>query len=297
MPDSRSLRVLLLTGKPQIRRDQSPMRCQHDPPVLQTAFAPGRIPAFVAVAAILPDIIRLGIHQLSPPGSEKGIHLPICLHIHRIAQHLPDPGTFPVPAPLLHALCPEPGCHLPQRYRRIRIQPIDQGKLCCLLRLRYIYRGMDTSQHCRDPPEAKGHGSPHVQPPVTAGGIGIRHPFLNGLPLQLGEHDADIEHGSAHRGTGIEFLGGGNELHSLLLELLHHPGKIQHRPTDPIQLVNDHCADLSCRHCRHHFPEGRALRILAAVATIRKAPAGRPPCLIPAQLQLLTDGNAVRFVH
>ena len=70
--------------------------------------------------------------------------------------------------------------------------------------------------------------------------VGVRDALLDGLPFQLGEHNADVQHGPPHWGGGVELFRGGNKLHVVLLEQLHHVRKIQNGAADPVQLVDDY---------------------------------------------------------
>ncbi len=149
------------------------------------------------------------------------------------------------------------------------------------------------------PPTAAGdrHPSAHVQAFSAAGKIGVRHPLLDGLPLQLGEDDADIQHGPANGGGGVEFLGGGYKFHAVLCEGVHHGGEVQNGAADAVQLVDDDLADEAPPHVGHELLKGGALRVLSAVAPVGVG-FGRPaPELVPAQLDLAFNGDAVGAVH
>ena len=57
-----------------------------------------------------------------------------------------------------------------------------------------------------------------------------------------GEHDTDIQHRPPHRGGGIKLFRRGHKLHIVLLEQLHHIGKVQNGTADTVELVNhDFC--------------------------------------------------------
>ena len=65
----------------------------------------------------------------------------------------------------------------------------------------------------------------HVKTFQAPGVISVRHALLDCLTFKLCEYDTDIQHGPSHRGRGVEFFGGGNKLHIVLLKQLHHVRK------------------------------------------------------------------------
>ena len=91
--------------------------------------------------------------------------------------------------------------------------------------------------------ETERGGPAHVETTLTPGIVSVGYTFLDCLSLQLGKHDADVQHGPAHWRGGIKLFRGGNELHVVLLEQLHHGGEVQNRAADTVQLVNHHPAD------------------------------------------------------
>ena len=48
--------------------------------------------------------------------------------------------------------------------------------------------------------EAVGGRAAHVETALAPGIVSVGHALLDGFPFKLGEHDADIQHGPAHRG-------------------------------------------------------------------------------------------------
>ena len=82
----------------------------------------------------------------------------------------------------------------------------------------------------------------HLKAPLTAGVVSVRYPLLYRFPFKLGEHDTDIQHRPPHRGGGIKLFRRGHKLHIVLLEQLHHIGKVQNGTADTVELVNhDFC--------------------------------------------------------
>ena len=57
------------------------------------------------------------------------------------------------------------------------------------------------------------------------------------------QHNADVQHGPAHGGGGIKLFRGGDKLHIVLLEQLHHGCEVQNGTADTVQLVDYHPAD------------------------------------------------------
>ena len=82
----------------------------------------------------------------------------------------------------------------------------------------------------------------HLETSLATGIVSVRYPLLYGFPLKLGEHDTDIQHRPPHRGGGIKLFRRGHKLHIVLLEQLHHIGKVQNGTADTVELVNhDFC--------------------------------------------------------
>ncbi len=124
---------------------------------------------------------------------------------------------------------------------------------------------LEAAGNGREPKKRPDRGRvAHVEAPLTPGIVGIRYPLLDCLSPQLCKYDADIQHGSAHGGGGIELFGRGNTLHVVLLKEFHHGCEVQDRTADTVQLVDHHTADQAPRE----FP------LAAFVAVTLTAPGG-----------------------
>ena len=98
----------------------------------------------------------------------------------------------------------------------------------------------DTFNHCRLQLITVWGLPAHVKAFQAPGIVGVRHALLDCLTFKLCEYDTYIQHGPSHRGRGVEFLGGGNKLHIVLLKQFHHVRKIQNGAADPVQLIDDY---------------------------------------------------------
>ena len=114
---------------------------------------------------------------------------------------------------------------------------------------------------------------------------------------QLGEHNADVEHGASHGGGGVELLRRGDELHLVFSKSLNHSGEVQDGAADTIQLIADHSTDLTPADCFQHFLKLRTVCIFPAVTFIRKGFILSPSCLILAVFNLALNRDAVLAIY
>ena len=145
--------------------------------------------------------------------------------------------------------------------------------------------------------EAVGGFAAHLEAPLTAGVVSVRHPLLYRFPFKLGEHDTDIQHGPPHRGGGIKLLCRGNKLHIVLLEQFHHVGKVQNGTADTVKFVNNDLCNQAPLNVPHQLLKFRAVCVLAAVSFVCVFLAVTAFQFVFAKLNLAFNGNAVLFVN
>ena len=137
----------------------------------------------------------------------------------------------------------------------------------------------------------------HLKAPLTAGVVSVRYPLLYRFPFKLGEHDTDIQHGPSHRRGGIKLFRRGHKLHIVLLEQLHHVGKVQNGTADTVELVNHDLCNQAPLDVPHQFLKLRTVCVLAAVPFVCVFLAVTAFQLVFAKFNLAFNGNAVLFVY
>ena len=137
----------------------------------------------------------------------------------------------------------------------------------------------------------------HLEASLAAGIVSVRYPLLYGFPLKLGEHDTDIQHRPPHRGGGIKLFRRGHKLHIVLLEQLHHVGKVQNGTADTVELVNHDLCYQAPLNVPHQFLKLRTVCVLAAVPFVCVFLAVTAFQLVFAKFNLAFNGNAVLFVY
>jgi len=65
------------------------------------------------------------------------------------------------------------------------------------------------------------------------------------LTFKLGEGQEHVEHKAAHRISRIELLGQAHKGHVLAFEDFQYLGKVQQRPAEAVDFVNDHTINLT----------------------------------------------------
>ena len=137
----------------------------------------------------------------------------------------------------------------------------------------------------------------HLEAPLTAGVVSVRHPLLYRFPFKLGEHDTDIQHSPPHRGGGVKLFRRGHKLYIVLLEQLHHVGKVQNGTADTVELVNHDFCNQAPLDVPHQFLKLRTVCVLAAVPLVCVFLAVTAFQLVFAKFNLAFNGNAVLFVY
>ena len=137
----------------------------------------------------------------------------------------------------------------------------------------------------------------HLEASLAAGIVSVRYPLLYRFPFKLGEHDTDIQHRPPHRRGGVKLLRRGHKLHIVLLEQLHHIGKVQNGTADTVELVNHDFCNQAPLDVPHQFLKLRTVCVLAAVPLVCVFLAATAFQLVFAKFNLAFNGNAVLFVH
>ena len=188
-------------------------------------------------------------------------------------------------------------CNVMQRYLRVSVHLIhlpDKGRFGWLY---YQLLCAHPVHHIRLCPKSVGRFAAHFEAPLTAGVPCILHPLLYRFPFKLGEHDTDIQHGPSHRRGGIKLFRRGHKLHIVLLEQLHHVGKVQNGTADTVELVNHDLCNQAPLDVPHQFLKLRTVCVLAAVPFVCVFLAVTAFQLVFAKFNLAFNGNAVLFVY
>ena len=127
--------------------------------------------------------------------------------------------------------------------------------------------------------------------------VGVCDTLLNCLTFKLGEYNADIQHGPAHRGRSIKLFRGGYKLHIVLLKQLHHRCKVQNGAAYPIQLIHDDPPDLSPADLAQQLLKLRSVRILTGIAFVLEYPAATTFQFILAKVNLTFNADTVLAVY
>ena len=284
--------------EPHLRRDDALVGGQDQVVAPQIhLLAAHAVLALVVVAAVDADKVGGVVGDDGPLGLVEFVDRQIRPDVNGIAEHVRQPGALPGFAPFRDAVFLEVSDNVAVGALRLGVELVHEPHHLRLLRDDLVHGGLDAADDGGDQPVAIGHPPAHVKALLAPGKVGVGHPLLDGLPLQLGEDDADVEHGPAHGGGGVELLRGGDELHPVLAQSLHHAGEVQDGAADAVQLVDDDLAELSRPHILHHLLEGGAVGVLAAVSPVDVGLVGFPPRLVLAELDLAIDGDAVSPVH
>ena len=252
----------------------------------------------VEVAAVGADEVLRRITDNGTLILEKVKDRRISFHVNGVAQQLAEAGGIPGVSPVLgDVMIFQIADHIGKGVVGICVQAIDQQDLLCLFGDGHVAGGMDALKHCVCQLKTVGDPAAHVQTQAAAGIIGVGHPFLDGFPFQLGKHDADVEHGPADGGGGIEFFRGGDEFHMKGLKLFHHVGKIENGAADPIQFVDDDPADFSGLNIVHHLCKSRPVGVFSGKTPVGVCKKGRSVGFVLAVGQLAFHGNAVLFFY
>nr|WP_246418130.1 hypothetical protein [Haloferula luteola] len=73
----------------------------------------------------------------------------------------------------------------------------------------------------------------------------VTHALHGGFSLELREGKQHVHHQHAHRRAGVEGLGGGHEMHPVLLQHLPQVVEVRQRAGDAVELVGDHHLDFA----------------------------------------------------
>ena len=145
--------------------------------------------------------------------------------------------------------------------------------------------------------EAVGGRAAHVKTVLAAGIVGIGHALLDGFTFELGEHDADIQHGPPHRGGRVKLFRGRNELDIEFLKSFHHGCEVQNGTADTIQLVDHHALDQAPANIGHHFLELGSIGILAGITLVCVLAEIASSQFILAKLDLAFNADTVLAVN
>ena len=161
----------------------------------------------------------------------------------------------------------------------------------CFLRVHHQLLCVDTVHFDRLGVEAVRGFPAHLEAPLTAGVVGVRHPLLYRFPLKLCEHDTDIQHGPAHRGRGVKLFRGGNKFHIVLLEQFHHICEIQNGTADTVKFVDNDFRNQALLDVPHQLLKLRAVCVLAAVPFVSVFPATTAFQFVFAKFNLAFNGD------
>jgi hypothetical protein len=87
--------------------------------------------------------------------------------------------------------------------------------------------------------------APGPLPFPPGGGDLVAGPLGDDLPLELREREQHVEDQPAHRRGRVELLRDRRQGDPVRLEQLHHPGEVQQRAAEPVDLVDDHAVHLA----------------------------------------------------
>ena len=127
--------------------------------------------------------------------------------------------------------------------------------------------------------------------------VGVCDTLLNCLTFKLGEYNADIQHGPAHRGRSIKLFRGGYKLHIVLLKQLHHRCKVQNRAAYTVQFIHDDPPDLSLADLAQQLLKLRPVRIFTGIAFVLEYPAAPTFQFILAKVDLTFNADTVLAVY
>ena len=252
---------------------------------------------FVIVASVCSDeIARLICHDRTLVTIEF-IYRKVCAYIDGISEHICKPRTPPRFTVLQDAMLLKISDDITVGTFGLGVEFVNQFDLFSFIGFDFIHGCFDTLDSRRHQLKSIRHSAAHIEALLTAGEICVCDSLLNRFAFQLCEHNADVEHGSAHRGGGIKFFGGGYELNFVLFKALHHRGEVQNRAADAVQLIDNYFADDSIFDIIHHFRKGRAVCVFAAVAPVGIYFVCFTSHLIFAELNLAFDRNTVGSVN
>ena len=180
------------------------------------------VPALVEIAAVCPGEVRRVVDYHRPLPLEKLVQLQVGLGIDRIAEQLGDKAPFQFLAVNQDIVFSKVPGNISERRGRLGVHLEHQpGDVCCG-RVRDHHFRADALNGSRLQLEAERSGTAHVETTLAPGIVSVGHPLLDCLALQLGKHNADIQHGPAHWGGRVKLFRRGDKLHIVLLEQLHH---------------------------------------------------------------------------
>lgn len=134
-----------------------------------------------------------------------------------------------------------------KRNLRLSIHLINDFDNLRLFRTNNVFGGLYSINNAGLDRIPIGDRTAHKESVLRAGGIGICHSLLNSFTFKLRKDDADIQHSPPHRGRSVELLRCGHELNTVLVELVHHGGKVQDGAADSVQLIHNDTLGCLCK--------------------------------------------------
>ena len=141
------------------------------------------------------------------------LHFQIGLGVNGVAEHLGDKATGQFLVVNQDALVREVPGDVPERGGGLGVHFKHQPGDVRRFRVGLHHFCADALNGGGFQLETERGRAAHVKTALAPGIVSVRHPLLNGFPFQLGEHDADVQHGPAHWRGGIKLFRGGNKLH------------------------------------------------------------------------------------
>jgi hypothetical protein len=123
----------------------------------------------------------------------------------------------------------------PATFGRARVHNDNQGVVSAFLAARWLLR-LRASNLSR--------AATHPLASLSRGGDLVTYALADQLPFELGEGYENVQGHSAHGILGVERLGNGHEGDAMALEQLDQIQEVEHRPGEPIDLVDDDDVDL-----------------------------------------------------
>ena len=152
----------------------------------------------VVVASVGADEVTGIVDNDRTPVTVEPVNSQIGTDVDGIAQDLRKARAHPWLPVFQHPVGLQTAGDIAAGALRLCVQLIDQPYLLCLLFVDSVHRGSDAVDGRGAQTEAVWHPAAHIETFLAAGVVGVRHALLDRLPLQLGEYDADIQHGAPH---------------------------------------------------------------------------------------------------
>ena len=255
------------------------------------------VPPLVEIAAVCPGEVGGVIDDCRPLALEELIQFQVGLRIYRVAEQLGEEGTeqrFSVNLDVVFLKVP---ADVPEGGPGLGVHFKHQAYMVGSCRVGHNHFCADALNRGRLQPETVGGLAAHVEAFQAPGIVGVRDALLDGLPFQLGEHNADVQHGPPHWGGGVELFRGGNKLHVVLLEQLHHVRKIQNGAADPVQLVDDYPPHLPFTDLVKQSLELGPVGVLPRIALVLENLAAAAFQLVLAEVNLALNTDTVLAVN